>query len=410
MITKKIIWPIDKQATSDVFNDLGIELYKEMFGSLSDESSSPYSRISVANSSFSLDPVKWCPLWCAYCVVWSNTRDLNIPDNQNIEDLTKKDYKKMFPKVIKVLFWGKSLMEHLTKHPAFIMNKSVISVWTWSSEAFLWDWWEETASIIDYMIENKLTNPIWIVTKAWIPKLKRAFWKDKFIEAKNAWIQIILSVTYSGAPSFVEPHIADRFEWIEEFTDIGIHISHHLRPIIRGLSDDYETAKKVLSRSAWLVDSVCVWWLRLDPWLILAWKHASWLDLDLLPSKPWEKDLPDDYEEMVRSILNELSSDVPIFDKSSLVISYACWKRDYNLYHLRNTWDFKNKKFLLHVPSKVTSDLWIDMLSLLRITADEIGLWAIRFYTESDNYYVSDDMSYHTHRTLIHALWHKQIF
>ncbi len=62
------------------YSKVGVPVFKTMFGSLSDDPASPLSRISVANSSFSLDPTVGCPTKCAYCVRGSNMQDLLVED------------------------------------------------------------------------------------------------------------------------------------------------------------------------------------------------------------------------------------------------------------------------------------------------------------------------------------------
>ena len=90
-------WYTRKQKINHNLLWLGLNTYQEMYWSLSDDSSSPFSRISVANSSFSIDPTKWCPLNCSYCVTLSNNRDLNseklikIEKNKNYKDLFSKN-------------------------------------------------------------------------------------------------------------------------------------------------------------------------------------------------------------------------------------------------------------------------------------------------------------------------------
>ena len=406
MINSNIIWPIIEQKKIRIFDQEWIEpLYQEMFGSLSDDPNNPLSRVSVANSSFSLDPVKWCPLWCAYCVVWSNTRDLNLESIEK-DEFNKINYQKLFPKKITKLFEWTKLMEALTAHPAFLPDQSVISIGTWSSEAFLWRSSDETASIIEYLIRNELKNPVRIVTKVFIPPNKLDFWIDMFHRAEQKWIKVILSITYSWAPKEIEPYQEDRFQWVKELKNTWIHISHHLRPIIKDINDSPELINKVLKKSMWLVDSICVGWLRADPWLILSRKHANNLDIDLLPNKPWEKDMPDHIIPLVKDFLEKNQINIPIFWKSSQVISYAKGRKDYNLYEYRKfkegdslkllSFDWKDIEYTTHIKNMImdtAKKIWIN----------------IKLSNDKNNIYVPHKLSYQVHRSLIHAIWHTQV-
>ena len=101
---------------------MGTELtvYEQTFGALSQDPQSPYSRISVANSSFSLDPFVGCPGRCAYCVAASSARDLRC---------LGADVRRVIrPSIPRELFAGKELVEALVSHPGFIPDRSVVGI------------------------------------------------------------------------------------------------------------------------------------------------------------------------------------------------------------------------------------------------------------------------------------------
>lgn len=84
----EIIWPtLEPEVIANVMNS-DIDLLKEKIGALSQDPKNPLSRVCVANSCFSLEPVRGCPLGCAYCVAGNDCRNLLL--NDNVRALMKK--------------------------------------------------------------------------------------------------------------------------------------------------------------------------------------------------------------------------------------------------------------------------------------------------------------------------------
>ncbi|GAB4218861.1 MAG: hypothetical protein Fur009_2100 [Candidatus Microgenomates bacterium] len=323
---KNFFWPPKSQEVIKNFANTGVNLFKEMYGSLDDDKQNPYSRISVANVGYSLDAVRGCPLRCSYCVRLSNLRDGFFDKNENLNN------KRVFNIIPEKLFDGDVLIKHLIKHPSFIKNYSVIAIGTGSTEAFSPVADVETYKIIkELRLVQKLKNPIWIVTKLGIPTNKISFWRSFFKEFSPMG-KIIISITSNGLPSYIESHQADRFLFVEKILDTGVYFTHHLRPIIRNINDDYDNLYKQLKRSLPLVKAVVVGGLRVDPGIIIAWKHINKLDLNILPNKPNEKDLPEEVLPNVKKIIAELNyKNIPVFLHSSQMISYIMNWIDYSL-------------------------------------------------------------------------------
>lgn len=404
-------YSVDKEMEKN-FLWLNIDLYKEMYWSLSDDKNNPFSRISVANSSFSLDPTRWCPLNCAYCVTLSNKRDLNSSKIEEV--IVDKDYRKLFSKNIEVLFDWDVLVENLNNFEWFIPNKSVISISTWSSDPFLKENQIQMWKIFWKLIDLWLKNPIWIVTKYWIPASDINENIKQFKKIVNNWNKVILSISSWWAPTFVEPYTWNRFSWMIELKSIWVHISHHLRPIIRGINDTKEVIEKVLKESIYFVDSICIWWLRLDPSIILTWKYINKLDTKMLPSKSWEKDMPDNIFSIVEEILIENNKKIPIFKKSSDVISNHIWRSyNYNLSFLKDK-NNKNLSYLITVNDNLEKNIlnytWISVIDNIIKIADSIWIKNLKVYKKNNDYYSNINLNYQWNRLLTHAIGFSDIF
>lgn len=397
-------WPIKSIGIVKNFFGLNIDIYEQTYGALSQDEHNPLSRVEVANSTFSLDPSRGCPLGCAYCVVGSSQRDLKVQGH------TGDNPREFFIKKPEILFPGESVIKALVEHPAFIKDKSVLSISTASSEAFVPPNGEETWGILNFLAKNKYQNPVWIVTKFGIPIEEVEKWQKRFREVTSKGLRIIISVSYSNLPKEIEPYQADRFASIEKLMDSGVYLSHHLRPVIRKINDDEASIEKCLKRSLPIVKSVCVGGLRLDPGIVLAWKHANKLPTDILPSTPGVKDIPDDYMDRVKAKIKEMGFNTPVFARSSEVISNACgWNRDYNL----NDYRGEAEEIFLRVPvsrqKEVAAQSGRTVIELIREAANDIGLQEISFWQQGEEFKVRQKLNYQENRALIHAIGHKQV-
>ncbi len=403
-------WYTRKQKINNNLLWLGLNTYQEMYWSLSDDSSSPFSRISVANSSFSIDPTKWCPLNCSYCVTLSNNRDLN--SEKLIEIEKNKNYKDLFSKNIKILFEGDILIENLYNFEWFIRDKSIISISTWSSDPFLKENQIQIEKIFLKLIDLNLKNPIWIVSKYWIPKGDILNMVSIFSKIIHNWNKVIISVSQSGLPVEIEPYQGNRFSWMNELKKIWVNISHHLRPIIRWINDNVENIEKNLFLSNGIVNSICIGWLRLDPSIILVWKYIKKLDENLLPNKPWEKDLPDDFYKKVQTILNKNKINIPIFFRSSEVISNSIWICDFNLYKYRK--QINNLRYILSTNNEFDSDFFKknknNICDFINSQAEEIWIKKLNIYKNWNDFFTDIDLNYQWNRLLIHKIWHSWFF
>lgn len=407
-----IIWPTEKPNIVTNFLGTGLDLLKEEFGALSQNSNNPLSRVCVANSAFSLEPVRGCPLGCSYCIVGGDLRNFGIDREQLVGNNIKfHNIRSLYPRTPTVVFPGKVLANALIGHPSFIKHKSVISISTGSSEAFIPISERETWGIMQTFAQNGLKNPFWIVTKRGIPDDLLDIWLKRFNILMNKGIQIIISITSSNAPYWVEPYRQNRFKNFDKIKKTGVHISQHLRPVIRGINDSRKSLEESLNDSLGLVESICVGGLRKDPSVLLAWKFAKGLDPNLLPDVKngrRRKDLPNQTIQIARSIVKSRGYSTPIFSRSSHVISYALGISDYNLYRYRVSDD----KIFLTIPRKMREVILLrhrkDIISILKEISSSIKL-DINYVLSGDKILIKNHMNYQEHRALIHAIGHSGV-
>lgn len=392
-------WPPQPASRIEDFSGTGITIYKEIFGALSQVPDSPLSRISVANSSFSLDPFVGCPAGCAYCVVGSSARDLET--SRQVGDIVPREPHRLFA--------GQELVEALVAHPGFIPNKSVISIGTGSTESLLKQTERETWAIISSIAARGLRNPLWIVTKLGLPEDLKSLWVGRLKEVVSEGIPVIISITYSAAPEWMEPYKGPRFRGVAELRSVGVRVSHHYRPILRGINDGDEHIQRALEASKDLVEVICLGGLRPDPGIRLIWETVHGLDPGLLP-RTEGKDLPEDFWKRVRAALDKSGSTLPIVDRSSEAISFLLGSDDYNLYRYRPADERVFLQLPLVVQAEIAGKTGRKVREIIAEVATKLGLPDVVAGTEGESIGLTRHLSYQEHRVLIHGLGHSGIF
>lgn len=102
------VWPTESPIVVRDFLHTGVDLLKEKIGALSQDPKSPLSRVCVANSCFSLEPARGCPLGCAYCIAGNDCRNLLIDEKFYHKSLKEVDAKKVNSKNTGSVFPGRS--------------------------------------------------------------------------------------------------------------------------------------------------------------------------------------------------------------------------------------------------------------------------------------------------------------
>lgn len=411
----EIRWPTEKPKVVKNFLQTHIDLFEEKIGALSQDPENPLSRVCVANSCISLEPVRGCPLECIYCVAGNDCRNLTITKDDYHKPFESLKIETIFPRKPQVLFPGDILTEAMMQHPGFIRDKTVVSMVVGSSEAFLPVVEKETWSILKTMMEHGLRNPVWIVTKFGIPTRFLDEWRERLTRVIQSGIRVVISITDTNAPSWLEPYRGDRFKNYRTIQDTGVYFSHHLRPVIEGVNDSDETLRVSLRKSLDFVKSVCVGGLRIDPAIQLRWKYAETaLTINnnyrnLMTGNPVGKQMPDDLYNRVKNIVANLGYSTPVFLRSSKMLSRALAINDFNLYDFRNDEGTEFLNIPLRIQERIKKKHKKPLIEVLRDIAGTIKLHRAVFTQSGERIFLQNNYNYQEIRLLTHAIGHSGV-
>ena len=379
----------------------GHRLLKESYGALSQDERDPLSRVSVANSSFSCDPFRGCPLRCAYCTVTSVARDVDCSRADSGFPFSHRSRPDL-------LFPGRQLAEALMTHPAFIPDKSIVSIGTASTEAFLPHVERHTWGIMRAFLKAGLKNPFWIVMKSGVREGLADRWAVRINKLVAHGNPVVLSVSYSGCPPEIEPYQGDRFRGIRKLKAAGARISLHLRPVLAGINDSRSCLERALDAGLDVIENVCAGGLRRDLGVEIAWTHINGLDPNWLPQDR-QKFLPDGYLERVQQHLADRNVSIPVFLRSSEALSHLLGVPDYNLHAFRGSDD----GFSLRIPAPIQRSVYgachLNLEAAIEQIASEIGLPGLKVVRDGDRFMLAQPLSYPEERALIHAIGHSGI-
>lgn len=359
-------------------------IYDQIFGSFSKNSNDPLSRISQANSCISLDPFGGCSLGCVYCYRHNSKRDTNLDTPTRF-------------------FEDEEIVDALLEHPYFIPDKTIIGINTASTDLFP-KVVDSLFNIVRLVAEKGYKNPFWIVTKKGVPPNTYSKFKEVLDGDSKG---IVLSVTYSDMPSKIEPYQKDRFKHLGEAIRAGVHVSLHLRPIVKGWNDDYNHIKKAVKRGVEAgCESICIGGLRFLEGIKKSITEIHGMGLPKgATGDELNKTLPPNALKFVQKSLTEIGTKLPLFLHSSQVISYALGIPDYNLYRFRN----ENKENLfLNIPISKQKEIarrkGREVNLLIEHALEELKIENVKVKIEGRKIYLSRDLKYKEEKALIHRL------
>jgi hypothetical protein len=206
----------------------------------------------------------------------------------------------------------------------------------------------------------------------------------------------------------MEPYEGDRFRNAERVKRCGVRISHHFRPIVRAINDDFEHVKRAIAPAMSVADVICIGGLRPDPGISLAWQHAYGLEAGLLP-KDEVKALPTGIRELVINAMQLYDAQLPIVERSSEAISFLLDLPEYNLYRFRPD----DSQAFLSVPRHEQEILFrrtgSTLADVIRRNAQSIGLANVKLVAHGDDVRLGRHLSYQEHRLLLHSIGHSAI-
>lgn len=393
-------WPSEEVIIEKNYYNTGIDLLKEKFGALSQDKESVYSRICIGNSLMSMEPYRGCPLGCKYCMANNDVRSLSNDNTKNCS------LNSMIIKKPELLVDSRILANALINHPAFIPDKTIIGFCTGSSEFFLPEVGDNVWSGLKLFVEKGLKNPLWIVAKSFLDKGNEYKWIDRFKYLTDNGMKVILSISDTGASKEIEPFQTDRFKAFEFLKDSDVKISHHMRPITPFMKDLEETIDTLVEKSSGLVESICVGGLRIDPGMAIFWDKISDEKLKYIPGNQ-QKIFDENILKIVSDTLKKKNINIPVFIRTSEMLSYHLKISDFNLYKYRDKHAFlkiDNKK-QYEIQQKYNTTL----SGLFKNIANSIGLNDIYFSIIEDKVYLNKNLKYQEERALIHAIGHSGI-
>lgn len=288
------------------------EVNEFMFGVLVPDESHPLSSVSINNNAISIDIWKGCSFKCAYCHVQGAK-----------QDLCKKTQKMPLKPKLRGGFSVQEVIDALEQHPFFIPNKSVISIGTSSTEPFArGEVLRSTIQIIEEFLTRGYTNPFWVVTKAGIP--------FEFIptieKLKTKGSNILISLCYAANVKKVEPVSNNRFLNAREAKKAGAMIAWYMRPLVPEWGGDIDNIKNIIKeislRFADVIDIITPGGLRWTEGIEYGLKEVYTVPDVKLSKGDREKTLNDEMFERIKSLCAEHFPNVPIYKKSSCMISY----------------------------------------------------------------------------------------
>ena len=400
---KDYVWPIEEEKIVENFLNSGVNLMQEKFGALSQDSDNIYSRICIGNSLISLEPYRGCPLKCKYCMANNDVRSLDL------EKYNGKDFDSIIVRKPEKIVSTSELVDAMVRHPVFIPDKSIIGICTGSSEFFLPELSDDIWFGMVRLIELGYKNPIWIVVKSFLDINNKEKWIERFDFLDKNGVKVILSISDIGAPKDIEPYQVDRFKIFDFLKNTNVIISHHMRPIIPGDYFTDELIDDLLDKSLNIVKSVCVGGLRIDPGMEIFWDNEITKQYNSITGnqdKIFDQKILKKVEEKVKL----RKQTIPIFDKTSMMISYHLGISDFNLYRYRKNLEGAFLRVNLSIIKNAEQKHSKNIIKLLKEVAVKISLDNVEFSMEKDKIYVSRKLLYQEERSLIHAIGHFEIF
>ncbi len=394
-------WPTERPVIVDNAFGSGLSLLKEKFGALSQDSSSIFSRICIGNSLISLEPYRGCPLGCVYCMANNDLRSLDL-------DRETDDYRQRILRKPEKIFDSADLVKGMIKHPAFIPHKSIIGFCTGSSEFFLPELSNNIWDGLKVLMENGLRNPLWIVAKSFLAAGYEKDWLERFEIMDRHGIRVILSISDIGAPPEIEPYQTDRFQAFRFLKNSSVVVSHHMRPIIPDTPNLKEKIRELLMKSKGFVESICVGGLRIDPGMKIFWDNEGIRRMES-SSGSQVKHFDQEIIKITKTTLNEIGSEVPVFHKSSQMISYHLGIPEFNLYEYR-----KNSHAFMEIEEKerrsIEAAMGRPLEEILHSASVSIGLDTLEFTRNGNEVHINTVLNYQEERALIHAIGHTGLF
>lgn len=285
-------------------------LRKHTYGVLVPDDSHPLSAVSVSNNSLSIDLWIGCTWQCRYCHVQGTYQDLSDQGT-----MPKKPQRRNSFSIDQIL-------DELLEHPFFIVDETIISIGTASTEPFApGPVTESTFEIMNAFIRRGLRNPFWIVTKGGFPKGR----KLDLARITKISRGLMLSFCWADNPDTIEPVRNNRFLRAEEAKEAGATIAWYMRPIVpewNGNPDRIEMMMLWAKRHyGQVIDMIVPGGLRWTEGIENGLVEIHKLSMPDIPRNDNVKCLPQKLIDTIFSLSKEHFPDIPVYLKSSCALT-----------------------------------------------------------------------------------------
>ncbi|HAT68570.1 MAG: hypothetical protein A2481_02505 [Candidatus Yonathbacteria bacterium RIFOXYC2_FULL_47_9] len=280
------------------------------YGVLVPDCKHPLSSVSVSNNSLSIDLWAGCAWQCRYCHVQGTHQDL-------VEHgmMPRKPQRRNS-------FTVDQIIDELVKHPFFIVDETVISIGTASTEPFApGQVTDSTFEIMESFVRRGFKNPFWIVTKGGIPKGR----KLDLARITRATRGLMISICWADNPDTIEPVRNNRFLSVEEAKEAGVIIAWYMRPIVPEWSGNPDRIEMMMlwvkKHYGNVIDMIVPGGLRWTEGIENGLVEIHKLPMPNIPRDDNVKSLPKDLVDTILSLSEEHFPGVPVYLKSSCALT-----------------------------------------------------------------------------------------
>ena len=183
---------------------------------------------------------------------------------------------------------------------------------------------------MEQLIENECYNPIWIITKAGIPRNK-----IKAIKNISKKIQkFIISINWASCPEEIEPVNNNRFLNVREVHEAGAKIMWYFRPIVNEWNGDPIHIKKSIT---WVknnygnyIDAIITGGLRWTEGIEYGITELNNKKMPNVPKDDNHKEMEKESWDTIKKFVVKNFGNIPLYLHSSCGLSYLLNRNSIN--------------------------------------------------------------------------------
>lgn len=249
-----------------------------------------------------INPVKGCPLDCAYCF-----RFRWHPSEQPQEVVEPS-----------------LAVSHLIKHPIFVPHETPVSVNVSSTDAMLPKVKPTTFECMRILDESGFRNIFGLITKVGVSPEDVTFLKSlKFL-------RVVALITYSAMPSNIEPYpVGPRLAALQLLRREGIPTILYYKPLVPGWNDSANSMQRVLEVGRKYAGAIVYGGLRLSPEIRDELTRKG-IEIPYNQESFHPKLITSTVEERLMKVYNDMRLKIPLYKHTSCAVSYLFDLPNYN--------------------------------------------------------------------------------